>query len=161
MYSKETILKMSEDILKSESEDFTNNDIFITDVKISNDNRITVSIDSFDGIKVKDCALLSKKIEGKLDRENEDFELLVSSAGLDNAFKVLKQYEKNIGKSIKLLTVDGEKLKGKLLSVTENEIEIEPEIKKTKKNKLKTVNKEENINMAMSLIKEAKVVITF
>ncbi|NOZ35260.1 MAG: ribosome assembly cofactor RimP [Chlorobi bacterium] len=152
---------MSEDILKSESEDFTNSDIFITDVKISNDNRITVSIDSFDGIKVKDCALLSKKIEGKLDRENEDFELLVSSAGLDNAFKVLKQYEKNIGKSIKLLTVDGEKLKGKLLSVTETEIEIEPEIKKTKKNKLKTVNKEENINMAMNLIKEAKVVITF
>jgi len=161
MYSKEIILKMSEDILKSESEDFTNSDIFITDVKISNDNRITVSIDSFDGIKVKDCALLSKKIEGKLDRENEDFELLVSSAGLDNAFKVLKQYEKNIGKSIKLLTVDGEKLKGKLLSVTETEIEIEPEIKKTKKNKLKTVNKEENINMAMNLIKEAKVVITF
>ena len=119
------------------------------------------SIDSFGGIKVKDCALLSKKIEGKLDRENEDFELLVSSAGLDNAFKVLKQYEKNIGKSIKLLTVDGEKLKGKLLSVTENEIEIEPEIKKAKKNKLKTVNKEENINMAMNLIKEARVVITF
>ncbi len=161
MYSKETILKMAEDILKSESEDFTNNDIFITDVKISNDNRITVSIDSFEGIKVKDCALLSKKIEGKLDRENEDFELLVSSAGLDNAFKVLKQYEKNIGKLIKLLTVDGEKLKGKLISVTKNEIEIEPEIKKTKKNKLKTLNKEENINMAMNLIKEVKVVITF
>ncbi|MCF6183951.1 MAG: ribosome assembly cofactor RimP [Bacteroidales bacterium] len=161
MYSKETILKMAEDILKSESEDFTNNDIFITDVKISNDNRITVSIDSFEGIKIKDCALLSKKIEGKLDRENEDFELLVSSAGLDNAFKVLKQYEKNIGKLIKLLTVDGEKLKGKLISVTKNEIEIEPEIKKTKKNKLKTLNKEENINMAMNLIKEARVVITF
>ncbi len=161
MYSKETILKMAEDILKSESEDFTNNDIFITDVKISNDNRITVSIDSFEGIKIKDCALLSKKIEGKLNRENEDFELLVSSSGLDNAFKVLKQYEKNIGKSIKLLTVDGETLKGKLISVTKNKIEIEPEIKRTKKNKLKTLNKVENINMAMNLIKEAKVVITF
>ncbi len=161
MYSKEKIIKLSEDILKSENADFTDHGIFITDVKISNDNRITVLIDSFNGIKIKDCASLSKKIESKLDRENDDFELVVSSAGLDNPFKVLKQYKKNIGKPVKILTIDGEKIRGRIISVTETDIEIEQEIKKTKKNKLKTENTEKNITMAINIIKEAKVVVTF
>ena len=160
-YSKENIIKLSENIIKSEIEDFTDKDIFITDVKISGDNRITVLIDSFEGIKIKDCAKLSKKIESKLDRENEDFELVVSSAGMDNPFTVHKQYEKNKGKLIKVLTSDGEKIKGKLISVFETEIEIEPEIKKNKKNKTKTETIKENLTVAFSRIKEAKIVITF
>ncbi len=155
-YSKENIIKLFEDILKDESEGLTGKEIFLTDVKISGDNRITVLIDSFEGIKIKDCALISKKIEQHLDREKEDFELVVSSAGLDNPFTVYKQYEKNIGKLIKILTSDGKKIKGRLISIFEDKIEIEPEIKK------KNIKIEkENITVAFNLIKEAKVVITF
>ncbi len=160
-YSKENIIKLFEDILKNKKENLSDKDIFLTDVKISNDNRITILIDSFEGVKIKDCAFLSKEIEQQLDRDNEDFELVVSSAGLDNPFVVHKQYEKNKGKLIKVLTSEGEKIKGKLVSVFDTEIEIEPEIKKAEKNKTKTENKQKNIIVAFSRIKEAKVVITF
>lgn len=152
---------MSEEILNSDKEDFTDKDIFITDVKISGDNRITVLIDSFESVKIKDCALLSKKIEQKLDREAEDFELVVSSAGLDNPFTVHRQYEKNKGRIIKILTFDGEKIKGKLISVSDTEIEIEPEKKKVKKNIKKTETEIKSLIVTFSRIKEAKVVITF
>ena len=161
-YSKENIIKLFEKILKSENNDLSDKNIFLTDVKISGDNRITVLIDSFEGIKIKDCALISKKIEQYLDREKEDFELVVSSAGLDNPFTVHKQYEKNIGKLIKVLTTEGKRIKGRLISVSETEIEIESEIKKNKnkKNKTKVENKKENLTVAFNRIKEAKIVIT-
>ncbi len=160
-YSKENITKLFEEILKTENQKLSDKDIFLTDVKISTDNRITILIDSFEGVKIKDCAYLSKKTEERLDREKEDFELVVSSAGLDNPFRVYKQYEKNKGRLIKVLTSEGEKIKGKLISVNETEIEIEPEVKKQKKNKTKTENKTKNLTVAFSRIKEAKVVITF
>jgi len=153
-YSKENITELFKEILVTENKELSDKDIFLTNVKISNDNRITILIDSFNGIKIKDCAFLSKKIEQQLDRDNEDFELVVSSAGLDNPFTVHKQYEKNKGNLIKILTSEGEKIKGKLISVFETEIEIKPEVKK---NKLKT----ENLIVKFSRIKEAKVVITF
>ncbi len=161
MYLKENIKKITEDILTFEKEDFEDSDIFLTDIKISTDNRITILIDSFEGIKIKDCIILSKKVEENLDREKEDFELVVSSAGLDNPLKIRKQYQKNIGNQIKILTQDGNKIKGKLISVKENEIEIEPETKKAKKNKHKKEEKTEIINLNFNKIKEAKVVITF
>ncbi len=60
MYKKEKISEISEEILKNEISDFNGNDIFITNVKVSQDNRITVLIDSFEGIKIDDCVILSK-----------------------------------------------------------------------------------------------------
>ena len=70
--------------------------------KISADNRISVFIDSLKGININDCAVLSRLLEDQLDREKEDFELTVSSAGLDQPFIVIEQYKKNIGKQIKV-----------------------------------------------------------
>lgn len=161
MYKKEDIIQLSEDILLNEISDFEDKDIFITDVKISQDNRITLLIDSFEGIKISDCALLSKKVENKLDREKEDFELVVSSAGLDNPFTVLKQYQKNIGKQIKIITKTGEKYKGTLIFVDEKSVEIKPEQKKISKNKKQKIEKPEKIIIDYNNIKETKSVITF
>lgn len=159
MINKENIVKITKEILNSEKENFQDKTIFFVDLKISNDNRITVNIDSFEGIKIADCATISKLIESKLDREKEDFELLVSSAGLTNPLKVIEQYKKNIGKSIKILSVDGEKSKGKLTEVLENGIKIIPELSKKKKKNI-TENQEE-LFFEFQYIKEVKVVITF
>ena len=86
--------------------------------------------------------------------------MLVSSAGIDKAFKVLKHYEKNIGRVVKILTVEGEKSKGKLIEVSETEIKIIPEIGKKKKNKKDAEQKSELI-FEFEHLKEVKVVITF
>ncbi len=159
-YKAENIKLIVEEILKDASDDFQDKDIFITNVKISSDSRITVLIDSFNNVKIADCALLSKKIEEQLDRENEDFELVVSSAGLDNPFTVLKQYQKNIGRIVKILLKDGEKIKGKLISVNEDEVELEFE-RKNKKSAKKTAEIQENLKVKFNHIKETKIVVTF
>ena len=161
MYKKEDIIQLSEEILKNEISDFLDKGIFIADVKISQDNRITLLIDSFEGIKISDCAVLSKKIENTIDREEEDFELVVSSAGLDNPFTVLKQYQKNIGKQVKIITKSGEKYKGVLLFADENLIEIKPDKKRSSKNKKQINENIQNIKIEFSNIKETKSVITF
>jgi ribosome maturation factor RimP len=156
MLNKDTFTDMVKGILTDDRDDFTDPDIFVTEVKVSADNKLTVNIDSIKGISVNDCATLSRKIESELDREQEDFELIVSSAGLDQPFKVLKQYEKNIGKEIKVLGTDGKRYKGKLTKVTSDEIELLIAKKKDKHSTSEQIMKLDMVN-----IKEAKVVITF
>ncbi len=157
--NKEELKNITESILLSEKDNFIDKTIFFVEAKVSSDNRMTINIDSFEGIKVDDCAKLSKLIEGNFDREKEDFELLVSSAGIDKPLKVLKQYEKNIGRTVKIQTTDGEKIKGILKEVSEKEIKIVPEIGKKKKNK---ENKQESeLTFKFEHIKQVKLVITF
>lgn len=90
----------------------SNSDLYLVDLKISYDNRITIEIDSMQGVSLDDCVELNRFIESKIDREIEDYELEVSSAGLTEPFKVLKQYEKNKGKEVEVLTLTGKKLNG-------------------------------------------------
>ena len=65
-------------------------DYFLVDVTVSPDNRIVVEIDHAEGVWIEDCVELSRFIESKLDREQEDFELEVGSAGIGQPFKVLQ-----------------------------------------------------------------------
>lgn len=90
----------------------SNSDLYLVDLKISYDNRITIEIDSMQGVSLDDCVELNRFIESRIDREIEDYELEVSSAGLTEPFKVLKQYEKNKGKEVEVLTLTGKKLNG-------------------------------------------------
>ena len=159
MISKEQIVKITKNILSSKKENFEDQTIFFVDAKVSTNNRITIHIDSFEGIKIADCATINKLIEANFDREKEDFELLVSSAGLTAPLKVLDQYKKNIGRSIKIQTVDGEKVKGKLIEVSEKEIKIIPELSKKKKKNI--AEQESELIFEFQHIKEVKVVIIF
>jgi len=97
----------------------TGTDYYLVDLNITNDNRIAVEIDAFEGVEIDFCAELSRYVESTLDREVEDFELQVGSAGLTEPFKVLKQYEKNIGNEVEVLTKTGKKLSGILTEANE------------------------------------------
>ena len=89
-------------------------DKFLVNLKITPDNRIFVDIDGDNGITVDDCIELSRTIEGQLDRDAEDFELNVSSAGADQPLKMTRQYRKNIGRDVEVVYLDGEKVEGEL-----------------------------------------------
>ena len=91
---------------------------FLTDLTVSTDDRIVVEIDHEEGVWIEDCVELSRFIESGLDRETEDFELEVGSAGIGQPFKVLRQYEIHQGDDVEVLTADGRKLKGTLTEVT-------------------------------------------
>lgn len=136
-------------------------DYYLVDVKVSADNRISVEIDHFEGVSIDYCVELSKAIESKLDRNNEDFELEVSSAGLTEPFRVLKQYEKNIGNEVEVLTRDGKKLLGVLKSVDNEGVILEQEkMIKPEGAKRKTLITEET-NISFDNIKSTKYIIRF
>jgi ribosome maturation factor RimP len=120
MIDKREIIKLAEEYISGK-------DIFLVDVKVGTGNRISVLADKKGRITIDDCAALSRHIEGALDREAEDFELQVSSPGLTSPFRVKEQYDMNIGNKIEVTPVDGKKLKGKLLSATEEGFELETE----------------------------------
>lgn len=129
-------------------------DLFIVSAKVLPSNRIRVFIDAVGGLNVMDCVSISRHIEGNLDREVEDYELEVSSPGLTEPFQHPLQYKKNVGREVRVTTLDGVQVKGLLTAFNDDEITVEPEVKK---------KKEEvgPITIPLSTIKEAKTVISF
>ncbi|MDR0825240.1 MAG: ribosome assembly cofactor RimP [Prevotella sp.] len=93
---------------------------FLVDVVIRPGNIIVVEIDSDEGVCIDDCIALSRDIESHLDRETEDFELEVGSAGVTSPFKIPRQYRKNVGNEVETLTKSGQKLSGILKSCDDN-----------------------------------------
>lgn len=89
-------------------------DYFLVDISVSTEDKIVVEIDHAEGVWIEDCVELSRFIESRLDREQEDFELEVGSAGIGQPFKVLQQYVNHVGQEVEVLTRGGEKLAGVL-----------------------------------------------
>jgi ribosome maturation factor RimP len=118
MLKKSDIHKIVEDYI-------TGSDLFLVSIKVSNDNHIEVLVDHPNSIDLDQCVALSRAIESKLDRDVEDFELTVSSGGLDLPFQVLPQYLKYIGKEVEVLLRTGKKLKATLTAADEKNITLE------------------------------------
>jgi ribosome maturation factor RimP len=97
---------------------------FLVDIDISQNDKIIVEIDHADGVWIEDCVALSKFIEEHLDREAEDYELEVGSAGLGQPFKVPQQYENFVGKEVEVMTAGGTKVRGVLKSVAGNDFVV-------------------------------------
>jgi ribosome maturation factor RimP len=137
------------------------NGIFIVNVEIRKGNHIRVFIDSLDGITVEDCAKISRIIESGLDRETEDFDLEVSSPGLDASLKVYPQYVKNLGKDVNVLKNDGTSISGKLLRADVQGISLE--VNKDIKGKT-AIAEQQNVRneyVPFSDIKTTRVIINF
>lgn len=95
-------------------------DYFFVDATVSDDNKIVIEIDHKDGVWIEDCCDLSRYVESKLDRDVEDFELEVGSAGIGQPMKVVQQYVNNVGNDVEVLTADGKKLTG-VLTAADND----------------------------------------
>ena len=103
--------------------------LFLVAVKVSNANRISVLADKKEGITIDECAGIHRQIENGLDRDVEDFELQVSSPGLDLPFVVMEQYYKNEGKKVEVVDTEGTKYSGILKNVTAGGFELETALK--------------------------------
>ena len=138
-----------------------NKEYFLVDVSVSPDDKIVVEIDHAEGVWIDDCVELSRFIESKLDREEEDYELEVGSAGIGQPFKVLKQYLIHIGKEVEVLTRDGKKLEGVLKDANEENITLTV-LKKVKPEGAKRPKLvEEDITYTYSDVKYTKYLISF
>lgn len=130
-------------------------DLFKVGVNVSPTNVIRIFVDGKEGVRIDDCAKISRYIESHLDREAEDFELQVSSAGLDMPFKVHAQYRKNEGRKVRVVTGEGDVYEGVLAEVSETGVVLV--YQEGKKSNRQEIRKE----LPFDNIKETKVVISF
>lgn len=154
MIKKEII----EDIINEKIKD---TDLFLVEITVSKSNQINIYVDSMDGIDITTCIDLSRYVEDKLNRDQEDFELNVSSGGIDRPLKVLKQYIKNIGQELKIDTQNGERLKGILKNADETAVTLEWEEKVKVEGKKKKQLVTNSKTIEFKDIKEAKIIIGF
>jgi len=137
------------------------NDYFLVDINISADDKIVVEIDHADGVWIEDCVELSRFIEERLDRDDEDYELEVGSAGLGQPFKVAQQYVNHIGKEVEVLTAEGKKVKGVLRSVEGDEFTVGVEQKVKKEGQKRPTLEEVPTTFRMDEIKHTKYLLSF
>ena len=134
---------------------------FLVSIEISSDDRIVVEIDHADGVWIEDCVALSKYIEDHLNRDEEDYELEVGSAGLGQPFKVPQQYINFIGKEVEVLDADGKKVKGILKAVEGNDFTVGVEEKVKIEGKKRPVKQEVDHVYQMDKVKYTKYIISF
>jgi ribosome maturation factor RimP len=129
--------------------------LFLVTVKVSSSSRITVLVDTMNGITIDECATLHHQLEKNLDHNIEDFELQVSSPGLDTPFGVIEQYYKNEGEKVEVTDIEGGKVAGKLRNITSGGFELETEVKvKGKTREIK------EISYNFDQVKSTRVVLT-
>lgn len=132
-------------------------DKFLVDITVQPGNKIFVYIDGDRSINISDCQQLNRALEGTLDRETEDFDLTVSSYGVDRPLKNSRQYAKNTGRELEIVLEDGTKMAGILIAANEEGIELEHPVKKKKEiKKPNSVIKFEEIKTGKIILKIGK-----
>ena len=111
---------------------------FLVDVSVSKDNDIVVTIESEEGkIELDDCVALSRYFETQFDREKEDYSLTVTSAGLDQPFKVLKQFVKAVGTKVEVQLKGGKKMVALLEAADQESVTLKYSVKEAVEGKKK------------------------
>lgn len=139
-----------------------NDGIFVVELKISSTNVIKVEIDKNEGnVTVDDCIRVSRNVEHNLDREEQDFALSVSSAGLDKPLRVTQQFIKNVGRDVDVVLNDGKEITGLLTQANAEKITVQTSSKEKIEGKKKKELVVQDHVLPMNTIKETKIVISF
>lgn len=139
-----------------------NNGLYVVEMTISSSNVIRIELDKLQGgVTVTDCVSVSRNVEHNLDREKADFELHVSSAGLDKPLRHINQYVKNIGRELEVFKKDGTKVEGEIVKVSDDRIVLSSTEMQIVENKKKKERVEVINEILLADIKEAKIVISF
>ena len=154
MIEKKTVCQIVEEWLEGK-------DYFLVEVTVSPDDKIVVEIDHAEGVWIEDCVELSRYIESKLNREEEDYELEVGSVGIGQPFKVLQQYYIHIGQEVEVMTKGGQKLTGVLKHADEEKftVSVQKKVKMEGAKRPKLVEEDETFTYEQ--IKYTKYLISF
>ncbi len=154
MIEKSVLLELANEYLKDSSN-------YLVEVSLVAGNNITIEIDNDNGVDIEDCVALSRFIESKLDRDTEDFELTVTSAGLTSPLRTLRQYKKFEGKEVEVLSKNGMKYKGVIKSSDENGFTIIVTKKVKPEGAKRKVDVSEDISFKFEEVKYTKYLIRF
>lgn len=149
------------EIVKSLVEEMLDEKMFVVEITVNERNIINVFVDSFDGLTIDQCIAISRHVEHSFDREEEDFELQVSSPGLTENFKVKQQYIKYIGRAVEVKNLEGEKLEGVILEADNDKIVLETSSREKLEGQKKKQLVVKQHHLKYDEIKSAKAVISF
>ncbi|HSO86004.1 MAG TPA: ribosome assembly cofactor RimP [Draconibacterium sp.] len=148
-------------IVKRLVEEKLDDKMFLVEITVNERNVINVFVDSYDGLTIEQCVNISRHVEHSFDREEEDFELQVSSPGLSEKFKVKEQFYKYTGRSIKLETVSESEFEGLIISADEEGIILETTSREVPEGQKKKQLVVKQHHLIYDEIKSAKAVISF
>jgi ribosome maturation factor RimP len=131
---------------------------FLVDIQVKPSGKIVVFADNFSGITLDDCVSVTQLIESKMGSNMENYELEVSSPGLDNPLKLPVQYRKNTGRMIRIVNNIGEIMEGRIKDAGEEKFMLEMTEKK-KKEKKKNETQLQFIEIEYTNVKTAKLII--
>ena len=134
---------------------------YLVDLRVSPNNDIVIEIDSDTDVDIDRCIALTREIESHFDREKEDYQLEVGSAGLTSPLKITRQYLKNIGNEMELLTRDGKKWRGILTAADDATCTLEIEVTEKPEGAKRKVKTKRNFIFERENIKYIKQIITF
>jgi ribosome maturation factor RimP len=134
---------------------------FVTEVEVTVSGRIHVYIDSFEKVTIQDCVGVHKNLKFVYGEDLDNYEVSVSSAGMDRPFKDSRQFHKNIGREVKVLLTDGMIITGILKAHQPDEIVIAKTAKPPKKGMKPKATEEQLVTIKFEQIKETKRVINF
>jgi ribosome maturation factor RimP len=133
--------------------------MFLVTLKVSKDNVIDVALDSDEDISVDDCVAVNDAVLAAFDRDDEDYELTVGSYGITSPLLLPRQYRKNIGYEVEVLTADGRKLKGVIADADEEGFTLTMTVKKKLEGKKRPELVEEEERFNYNDIKQTKNII--
>ena len=133
--------------------------MFLVTLKVSKDNVIDVALDSDEDISVDDCVAVNDAVLAAFDRDDEDYELTVGSYGITSPLLLPRQYRKNIGYEVEVLTADGRKLKGVLADADDEGFTLTMTVKKKLEGKKRPELVEEEERFNYNDIKQTKNII--
>ena len=150
-------MELKDQIRQAVEEKIVGTETFLVDIKVSY-SKIAVFVDRPEGMKLEDCVEISRYLESRpeLLAAFETHELEVSSPGMDEPLKVLKQYEKRIGQEVSVLMKDGSRKNGTLKTAAEDGLVI-VETKHVKDNGRKKLETVEH-SIQMNDVKETTVI---
>ena len=133
--------------------------MYLVTLKVSKDNIIDVELDSDEDITIDDCVAVNDAVLEAFDRDDEDYELTVGSYGITSPFVLPRQYRKNVGYEVEVLTCDGRKLKGVLADADNEGFVLSTTVKKKLEGKKRPEMVEEQERFKYNEIKYTKNII--
>jgi len=154
MAFKEKVSELLDEILKEKPS------LFLVDLKINDQFKVMVTLDGDNGVNLQDCIDVSRAIDSNFDREEQDYSLEVASAGVSSPLKLIRQYRKNIGRTLKVKTAT-ETIEAVLETVSDESISLSWTAREPKKIGKGKENVDHKRDIPYSNIKEAIVTIIF
>ncbi len=134
--------------------------LFLIDLTITDAFKVIVTLDDDNGVVLQDCIDISRVIENNLDREEQDFSLEVASAGVSSPLKHIRQYKKNIGRTL-IVKTETENIEAELVEANDDFVILSWQAREPKKIGKGKETVQKTLEIPYGDIKEAIVTVTF